>query len=136
MTRFRKAMWWIAISILAGTPLAAQTEHQQHHPPQDAGSYIAALEAPSRDAWQQPEKVMAALALKQGEHVADIGSGPGYFTLRFARPWDHPAKCTAWIFRVKCWIILRNRLGRTTSITFSLCLQNRTILSSSRVLWT
>ena len=85
MTQFRKAVWWVAISILAGTPLAAQTEHQQHHPPQDAGSYIAALEAPSRDAWQQPEKVMAALALKPGESVADLGAGPGYFTLRFAR---------------------------------------------------
>ena len=85
MTRFRKAVWWIAISMLAGTPLAGQTEHQRHHPPQDTGSYIAALEAPSRDAWQQPEKVMATLALKPGEHVADIGSGPGYFTLRFAR---------------------------------------------------
>ena len=85
MTRFRKALWWIAISILAGTPLAAQTEHQQHHPPQDASSYIAALEASSRGAWQQPERVMAALALKPGERVADLGAGPGYFTLRFAR---------------------------------------------------
>jgi ubiquinone/menaquinone biosynthesis C-methylase UbiE len=75
----------MAIPILAGIPLKAQTEHQQHHPPQDTGSYIAALEAPSRDAWQQPEKVMETLGLKPGERVADIGAGPGYFTLRFAR---------------------------------------------------
>ncbi len=28
---------------------------------------------------------MAALGLKPGDRVADLGSGPGYFTLRFAR---------------------------------------------------
>jgi ubiquinone/menaquinone biosynthesis C-methylase UbiE len=85
MTRFRSAKWLVSVFLMAGVPAAAQVQHQEHHPPQSTSRYVEALEAPSRDAWQQPEKVMATLALKPGERVADLGSGPGYFTLRFAR---------------------------------------------------
>ena len=35
-----------------------------------------------------PEKVIKALNLKDGQAVAVIGSGTGYFTVRFARA--HP----------------------------------------------
>lgn len=38
-----------------------------------------------RDAWQQPDRVLAALDLRPGERVADIGAGGGYFTFRMAR---------------------------------------------------
>jgi ubiquinone/menaquinone biosynthesis C-methylase UbiE len=55
--------------------------HQRHG---DAAAYIASLEEPARDAYQKPDEVMKALALRRGEVVADIGSGSGYFTLRFA----------------------------------------------------
>jgi len=37
-----------------------------------------------RDEWQQPERVVAALNLARGDHVADLGAGSGYFTLRLA----------------------------------------------------
>jgi ubiquinone/menaquinone biosynthesis C-methylase UbiE len=50
----------------------------------DAKAYIALLEDPRRDEYQKPHEVLAALALKPGETIADIGSGSGYFTLRFA----------------------------------------------------
>ena len=46
---------------------------------------IASQERPQRDALLQPEKVLQALQLKNGEVVADIGAGTGYFTRRFAR---------------------------------------------------
>jgi ubiquinone/menaquinone biosynthesis C-methylase UbiE len=42
-------------------------------------------EGGGRDAWQQPDEVMRALAIAPGARVADIGSGGGYFTFRFAR---------------------------------------------------
>jgi ubiquinone/menaquinone biosynthesis C-methylase UbiE len=44
-----------------------------------------AYEGFSRDAWQQPERVVAALGIESGDRVADLGSGSGYFTLHLAR---------------------------------------------------
>jgi arsenite methyltransferase len=35
---------------------------------------------PSRDAWQKPREVIAALVIQQGVRVADLGAGGGYFT--------------------------------------------------------
>jgi predicted methyltransferase len=44
-----------------------------------------AYEGFCRDAWQQPERVVADLAIAPGATVADLGSGGGYFTFRLAR---------------------------------------------------
>ena len=43
-----------------------------------------AYEGFSRDAWQQPSEVVAALALEEGDFVADLGAGGGYFTYPIA----------------------------------------------------
>lgn len=43
------------------------------------------LERPERDQEEKPDLVIEALKLKGGEHVADIGSGTGYFAWRLAR---------------------------------------------------
>ena len=47
--------------------------------------YIARLEDPKRDVWQKPDAVIQALKLQEGDIVADIGAGSGYFTLRLAQ---------------------------------------------------
>jgi len=44
-----------------------------------------AYEGIGRDRWQQPERIVEALALAPGMRVADLGSGGGYFTWHFAR---------------------------------------------------
>jgi ubiquinone/menaquinone biosynthesis C-methylase UbiE len=44
-----------------------------------------AYEGGGRDTWQQPERVIEALALAPGQQVADLGSGTGYFTGRLGR---------------------------------------------------
>jgi SAM-dependent methyltransferase len=85
MVRFGKSIWLLAAPLLAGVLASAQVPQQEHHPPRSTSRYIQILEDPSRDAWQQPQKVVATLGLKPGEQIADVGSGPGYFTLRFAR---------------------------------------------------
>jgi ubiquinone/menaquinone biosynthesis C-methylase UbiE len=44
-----------------------------------------AYEGFSRDGWQQPERVIAALGIEPGDRVADLGSGSGYFTLHLSK---------------------------------------------------
>jgi len=56
--------------------------HRRHHDPQ---AMIRALEDPARDEYQKPEEVVAALGLRAGDVVADVGAGTGYFAVRFAR---------------------------------------------------
>jgi ubiquinone/menaquinone biosynthesis C-methylase UbiE len=63
--------------------LAPQVEHQ-HHPPRSAEEYAKALESSSREKWQKPRDVVEALKLKADEVIADIGTGSGYFSRRFA----------------------------------------------------
>jgi predicted methyltransferase len=60
-------------------------EGDEHGNPSDLDSYIAELSSPARDAWQKPDQVVSALALAPGQTACDIGSGPGYFTLRLSR---------------------------------------------------
>lgn len=50
-------------------------------PPEELGQ----LEGPDREEWQQPERVMDALGIADGSHVADLGAGGGWFTIRLAR---------------------------------------------------
>jgi ubiquinone/menaquinone biosynthesis C-methylase UbiE len=56
-----------------------------HGNPADLASYLERLESPERATWQMPDKVVAALGLRRGQIVADLGAGPGYFSLRLAR---------------------------------------------------
>jgi ubiquinone/menaquinone biosynthesis C-methylase UbiE len=44
-----------------------------------------AYQGVNRDQWQQPQKVIAALQIRPGDQVADLGSGGGYFTFRLAQ---------------------------------------------------
>jgi len=40
---------------------------------------------PRRESWEKTSKMIAALDLKPGESVLDVGSGPGYFSFKFAQ---------------------------------------------------
>ena len=85
MFRRRNATCLVLVPPLAGVLASAQVPNQEHHPPRNTSRYIQILEDANRGTWQQPEKVIATLGLKPGERVADVGAGPGYFTLRIAR---------------------------------------------------
>lgn len=71
-----------ALPVLAQRPGTMEEAHRLHTDPK---AYIAALDDPARDAYQKPHEVVQALALKDGEQIADVGAGSGYFALRFAR---------------------------------------------------
>ena len=82
------------VACICGLLLPAARLHAQVKPTtmeemrklhQDSKAYIAMLENPARDAEQKPQEVMMALGLKEGERIADIGAGTGYFSERLAK---------------------------------------------------
>lgn len=73
-----KSTKMLAGLIVAAATLLAQT-------PEAIARYLAMLERPEREAFQKPQQVLAALAFRPGERVADIGAGSGYFTIPAAR---------------------------------------------------
>lgn len=70
----------LSIGLVAPAP-AQQEDNRRLFPPEELG----VLEGPDRDAWQKPELVMDALRIGEGSHVADLGAGGGWFTVRLAR---------------------------------------------------
>jgi len=64
------------------------TRHGRGHDrfrPKDFEAFVRRMLDPGRDRWQQPARVLRALRVRPNAVVADIGAGPGYFTLRFAQ---------------------------------------------------
>ena len=53
--------------------------------PDDLAAYVAKMESPDRAEWQKPDEVVRALRLREGDTVAEVGAGIGYFVLRMAR---------------------------------------------------
>lgn len=81
--------FFVAVLLLS-TPLLGQDRFQRDHEEmhrlhRDPEAYIAMLEDPERDAYQKPHEVIQALGLQEGEVIADIGAGSGYFTFRLSR---------------------------------------------------
>lgn len=96
-----------AVVLLTGPAPRAQAPAQTHKPAQGGGAdhadhgathadhmehsfadverYAKSFDDPARDAWQMPDRVIAALGLKTGQRVADVGAGTGYFTVRLAK---------------------------------------------------
>ena len=86
MTPFR-----IFAAILAAAALGAAAAQEGHGPAQghdatvhhefkDAAHWAQVFDSPERDEWQQRAKVMRVVGVEEGESVADLGAGTGYFT--------------------------------------------------------
>ncbi len=71
-------------ALLLANPAAAQSPHTHAHSFSDAQKWAQVFDDPKRDAWQKPREVIQALKLKPDAVIADIGSGTGYFSVRFA----------------------------------------------------
>lgn len=76
-----------ALPLHAADDPALNPDHSQERIPAQVMSYLGAdwLERDDRELVEQPDKVIAAMHLKAGDVVADIGSGSGYYTRRLAR---------------------------------------------------
>lgn len=72
----------VALLVVGATGLAQQPPSiGRLFPPSDLGL----LEAPDRDLWQPPDRIMDAMGIADASVVADIGAGSGWFTIRLAR---------------------------------------------------
>lgn len=80
----------LTIGVSLGGAAFAQHGHghgagHNHQRFDDPARWSKSFDDPARDAWQKPEDVIRALALKPSARVADVGAGTGYFTVRLAR---------------------------------------------------
>jgi arsenite methyltransferase len=75
-------LFFLPASVFAQNPPKSMEEMHKLH--QDSKAYIATLEDPARDAYQKPHEVVMSLGIKEGETIADIGAGSGYFAFRFS----------------------------------------------------
>ena len=75
-------------------PLQHGPEHRGHgrgdratteHGFEDVEHWVSVFDDPERDAWQKPGEVVAALGLRPGDVVADVGAGTGYFNPYWSR---------------------------------------------------
>ncbi len=58
--------------------------HHHHHGFEDPARWAEKWDTDERDAWQKPEAVLALIAPKPADLIADIGAGTGYFAVRLA----------------------------------------------------
>ena len=77
-------VWPIWLAAGQQKPETGKPDHM-HHRFDDAERWAKSFDDPARDAWQMPDRVIAALNLQPGQSLADIGAGTGYFTVRLAR---------------------------------------------------
>ena len=77
-------------ALFAYLPAGCAEQQKQHTPASqkrfdDIKRWVKVFENPERSEWQKPEEVVKKLNLENGDVIADIGAGTGYFTRRFAR---------------------------------------------------
>ncbi len=79
---------WGMIAFVSASCTHSKPAHQHHHSHSEkivhhhfkkAEEWAEIFDAPERDRWQQPLKVVKAMKLSSGQQVADIGAGTGYF---------------------------------------------------------
>ncbi|MBZ0237713.1 MAG: class I SAM-dependent methyltransferase [Deltaproteobacteria bacterium] len=88
----RIVRWLSSLLALVACSSPRKHEHGGHaahggmaHRFDGAERWAAVFDDPARDAWQEPDRVIASLALDATMTVADVGAGTGYFAVRLAR---------------------------------------------------
>ena len=60
-------------------------DHKHHHAFAAPQELAKKWNTPERDAWQRPEEIVSALALRPGARVADLGAGTGYMVAHLSK---------------------------------------------------
>lgn len=77
----RVAMGLLGMILSACAPRMIEVNGHRIFNPQ----YLWYLESEKRDYWQKPDQIIEALQLEEGDVIADIGAGGGYFTVWFSK---------------------------------------------------
>lgn len=85
-------------------------KHHNHGNPEDVERYVARMLAEDRAEWQRPDELVAALGLRPGDTVGEVGSGPGYFTVRLSRAVGPAGRVLAAEVSPQILAVLRRRL--------------------------
>lgn len=85
--------------------------------PADFERFLRRQLAPSRAAWQRPDRVVRTLGLVRGDVIAEVGAGPGYFTARLARAVGPGGRVYALDPEPRSLDVLRHRLDGVHNVT-------------------
>ena len=77
MLTLRPASLFVLAASFAACAPAEPPAYQ--HRFENAEHWSKEFDDPSRDSWQQPDQVIAAMHIQAGMTVADVGAGTGYF---------------------------------------------------------
>src|SRR5690606_24542221 len=81
-----KVLMLVVLGVAAASlPILADPISDRQPAPVMSHEGASWLERPERDAEERPDLVLEAMDLKDGDAVADIGCGSGYFTRRLAK---------------------------------------------------
>jgi len=78
--------------VVALLPLASFADSDKHDF-SDVERWKPVFESPERFHWQRPGLVLRLLAIREGERIADLGAGTGYFTILMAPLVGEKGKC-------------------------------------------
>ncbi len=76
---------WLAPTLILGPALSQEPPNRDPYGPTDVQRLIQSLLSDERVAELRPERVITALMLPEDAIVADLGSGPGVFTVPLAQ---------------------------------------------------
>lgn len=112
MSARRGTAWLVVLAVALGCGVRASDDATTHHAFDDVAHWTQVFDDPARDAWQRPAAVVAALDLRPGGAVADLGAGTGYFMPYLARAVGAAGTVYAVETEPKLLVHLRDRAAR------------------------
>lgn len=82
----RRILFMFLGLLVAALPAAAQSDHDHGHDAtvthsfDNAEEWAKRFDSPDRQEWQKPTAVLRMLGIEDGQALADLGCGTGYFT--------------------------------------------------------
>ncbi len=86
-------------------------ENRKNESRQNIDEWLSNLASESRKEWQNPEEILKSIGISKGMKIADLGCGPGFFTLEMARLTGEDGVVYAVDMEKKAIEYLKGRIG-------------------------